>query len=113
MDDEKVGNIPGKYSLGGVGLGATYYFMPINIFISGSVGLSVLRVEIGSLIGIPLKFETEAGFGASLLAGKEWWLFDNWALGFAGQLIYSVVPSDAKDTHRSIVIGIVASLTYN
>ena len=61
------------------GIGLTRYFMPHNVFVSGTVG-------IGRMI-----LESDAGdatskWGPSLHAkvGKEWWVGKNWGLGVSG-----------------------------
>jgi hypothetical protein len=107
-DDTKVRDVPGKYTLAGVGAGMTYYFMPINIFLSASVGVTILKAEINIL-----RFESEPGVGASALVGKEWWLSDNWALGVAGQFIFSLIPDFQGEANRSFAGGLMLSITYN
>jgi hypothetical protein len=61
-----------------IGLGITYYFMPINIFVSGTLGIAkfILKNEANDL-----NASSESGFGLSLKAGKEWWVGANWGLG--------------------------------
>lgn len=61
----------------GFGAGVTYYMMPSNIFVSGSI----LAVKNSLEYGDNIEAEGEYGFGLLLSAGKEWWISDKWALG--------------------------------
>jgi hypothetical protein len=60
------------------GVGLTRYFMPQNIFISGSLGF-------GRMILTNKETDSEAtsrwGPSVHLKAGKEWWVGKNWGLG--------------------------------
>jgi hypothetical protein len=54
------------------GVGATYYFMPVNFYISPTVGL-----------GTGNKPDTETGLAVDLAVGREWWVGDAVGLGLA------------------------------
>lgn len=84
----------------GLGIGATYYFMPINIYVSAALGVGVYGiVEKEGSLDLPgeetvdqyleytdRKLELGAGGSAfNFMVGKEWWLSSNWALGLALQ----------------------------
>jgi len=69
------------------GGGVTYYFMPSNIYVSGSVGIGKLSIKGGGTYG-----ETDPGPVFDLTVGKEWWVSSSWALGVAGALGYHTVP---------------------
>ena len=61
-----------------LGGGICYYFMPSNIFVSGSVNLSYNTFATsGSTLN------TDAGYGATLSVGKEWWASEQWGVGLA------------------------------
>lgn len=64
------------------GGGVTYYFMPANIYISGSLGLGTLSLD-GDIGGIDASGETELGPAFDLTLGKEWWVGTSWGLGVA------------------------------
>ena len=82
------------YDFVALGLGADYYFMPINI----RTGLTV------SVTGIELEhldepnrsaIHSKAGFGLELDLAKEWWLGAEWALGVGATLSFmSVAPAN-------------------
>ncbi len=73
------------------GAGLTYYFMPTNIFVSGSVGLGIYSVEKNGTTG-----RTDPGIGVYVKAGKEWWTSAQWGLGFAVTFGYSSVKNTGK-----------------
>lgn len=60
----------------------TYYFMPANLYLTGSVGISWLEVtdEYNDYTS-----STDPGVGLNIDFGKEWWVSDNWGLGVAGR----------------------------
>jgi len=74
-----------------MGPGLTYYFMPSNIFVSGSVGLGSfsIKFENSGTTG-----NTKQGLGLQLKAGKEWWVSTDWALGISAGIAY--VSADDK-----------------
>lgn len=90
-----------------VGGGFTYYFMPGNFYVSGSLGLAYLSSSdyYGTTTG-----RSRLGFGVNALFGKEWLLGTKWNFGLAAQLLYSAVP-DGDGLWNNIGGGIVASFT--
>lgn len=62
----------------GLGGGLCYYFMPANIYLSGSVLASRNSMTFQSVTG-----ESEAGPSLLVAAGKEWWVGPRWGLGVA------------------------------
>lgn len=109
--DQEVTN-PGSawvYS-GGVGPGITYYFMPANVYVSGSAlaSLSVMALQ-GSTEG------SKIGFGLHFLAGKEWWTGEQWGLGLAAYYRYGSQKNDNLDfvTMSGSSYGLVFSATLN
>ncbi len=92
------------------GLGASYYIMPANIYVGGSVGASSL-----SLTTDKSTTDSGTGWGLTLNAGKEWWVSDNWGLGVAGQFLFSSVPDKGSSSANlnTAAFGIQFSATYN
>ena len=66
------GTINGDFSLSGVGAGLTYYFMPINIYPTGSLGLGRLSLDLGTISG-----DSDTGFSLEEAVGKEWFVSDH------------------------------------
>ncbi|NGM62056.1 hypothetical protein G5B30_09030 [Sphingobacterium sp. SGG-5] len=96
------------------GGGLTYYFMPSNLFISGSVGagnFSIVNQEND------YKASTERGLSFQLKAGKEWWVSRRWGLGAAityGKTSVNSKPSnDLQEILSSNRFGILFSATLN
>jgi hypothetical protein len=91
----------------GMGPEMTWYIMPQNIYLSGTVGFTKMTIQSGGSTG-----ETDWGFGARFGVGKEWWVSDHWGLGVAGQASLSSNP-DAGNTLRTWALGVAFSATYN
>ncbi|MBN1655899.1 MAG: hypothetical protein JXA30_19185 [Deltaproteobacteria bacterium] len=82
------------FFLFGIGVGATYYFMPFDFYLSGHIRLA------GALFYLPdapcstafwEKLEGFGGVGLSLAFGKEWFSSDNDAgigIGLQGNYVY-------------------------
>lgn len=91
------------------GGGITYYFMPINIYVSPSIGAAVGSIEEGNTT-----YETDTGFGLDLTLGKEWWVGDGWALGAAGAYSWhSVGEPNVDDKWSGSAFGVRFSATMN
>jgi hypothetical protein len=73
------GELDGSYSMSAYGGGVTYYLMPSNVYLSGSVGLGFLSIDtdLGDDTSDP-------GFAMDLSVAKEWWVGNSWGLGLAG-----------------------------
>lgn len=84
------GSISGTVTMSAVGGGVTYYIMPANFYLSGSVGLARLRFD-SNTSGVP-NGDSDSGFALDLTAGKEWWVGRNWGLGAAGDIMIHSVP---------------------
>lgn len=105
---------------GSVGVGVTYYIMPMNLYLCGSLGLAVASTEVRyTRLGLTFTdtWESQTGFGLNLMVGKEWWVSDNWGLGVAGQFIYANIPvkdkTGAEDSFSGGSLGVLFSATYN
>jgi hypothetical protein len=96
-----------------IGPAMTYYFMPINLYLTGAIGLSRLSVAYE-------REENEEewtrdyaqGIALNIDVGKEWWISNNWGFGLAGRLWYTRV-SAKSDVGRNFIGGAVLfSATY-
>lgn len=86
------------------GIGGTWYFMPQNIYLTGSLGFAALNLL--DVDGRDVS-DGDGGFGCGLDVGKEWWVSDNWGLGIAGRLHYvSVEPCSSTG------LGVLFSASY-
>lgn len=90
-----------------IGPGLSYYFMPINIYLSGTLLFARTRLEDEVSTA-----SSEYGVGAKLALGKEWWVSTNWGLGLAGSATFAQMP-DGADTVTSSSYGLMFSATYN
>ena len=73
-----VGEINGDVTATAFGAGLTYFFMPVNMYLSGSLCFGGLELDLGNFSG-----ETDDGLMADVTLGKEWWVGDKWGLGAA------------------------------
>ena len=97
-----------------IGGGITYYIMPVNIFLSGSLGIGdfTLVDTKGDINGT-----TERGVSMQLKVGKEWWVSRKWGLGVA--LTYGKTTltngtgSSLEEQLNSSNIGILFNATLN
>lgn len=83
-----LGKINGTLTAAGLGIGLTYWFMPVNMYLSGTIGSGGLELDVsGGLDG-----KSDRGLLLDLTLGKEWWVGDKWGLGLAGGLMYHSFP---------------------
>lgn len=66
---------------GGFGPGLAYY-LPANFYLSASMLLGRLKVEVPRAD----EFRSDIGLTGRFSLGKEWWVSRNWGLGLAGIL---------------------------
>ena len=88
--------LDGDVTAAGFGVGATWYFMPANVYVSGSVGIGSLEVDFGNAKG-----ETDNGPLLDLSVGKEWWVGDKWGLGVGAGVQYHRFPDGDVDENWS------------
>ena len=87
-------------SITDVGAGLTWYFMPSNIYICGSVTLSKDRIEFGSYSA-----STRNGAGACLSVGKEWWAGAEWGPLRRDRLLDARPARDRDRSQRAHRLG--------
>jgi hypothetical protein len=92
----------------GVGPELTWYVMPENIYLSGTVGFTKMTLEQGGNSG-----DTDWGIGARFSVGKEWWVSDHWGLGLVGHASLSSNEDPGGGTLRTWALGVAFSATYN
>jgi hypothetical protein len=100
-----------------LGGGATYYFMPINVYVSGVVGIVGITEERDGETSIDTGREG-TGFGSMLMLGKEWWVGPRaeWGLGAALRGVLATAPVRiAGDAGRiqGAHVAIAFSATFN
>jgi hypothetical protein len=104
------GEVDGTMSMAAVGGGVTYYFMPVNMYLSGSGGIAWLSSEGDDLESI----DSDPGFALDATLGKEWWVGNSWGLGIAGAVGYHSIPADGIDESFSgLTFGLRFSATLN
>jgi hypothetical protein len=97
-------------SLAAAGGGVTYYLMPANIYLSGSLGMGKLSFEDQD----GNTGDTDLGVALDMCIGKEWWVGNSWGLGVAGDLNYHSFPDGVVDgSWDGVSFGIRFSATLN
>lgn len=94
----------------GVGAGVAYWFVPIDVYVAGTLSLSQLSAQSnGEVLG-----ESDVGPGVSLTAGKEWWVGKDVGLGVGVQVFVGRQPEkDEEAAWSTRAFALVGSLTYN
>ncbi len=94
----------------GFGPELTYYFTPSNVYLSATLAVTRLSLEVNGT-----KADSNYGFGAQLGVGKEWWVSDHWGLGLVGRL--SLSSNEDQGTNAPTLstwgLGLAFSATYN
>ena len=97
------------------GVGMTYYVMPSNILISGTLGLG--KFTLTDTKDTKNNMTTQGGLSLQLKLGKEWWVSKNWGLGVG--LTYGTTkvtnestgnPTEELNSNR---FGILFNTTFN
>jgi hypothetical protein len=97
---------------GSLGVGATYYLMPHDFHIGGSVGIGSANVYLSDLSDEP-EGGTGAGIALRLVVGKEWWTGPQWGFGAAAHLLFMSLPDGDSSTLTLFSVGVSATATYN
>jgi hypothetical protein len=105
-EDRGVGE---NVELTGLGIGVTYYFMPVNIYLAGAVGIGqvVFVSDSGERAG------SDAGLSLHALVGKEWWVGVDWGIGVAGELVFVRAQDDYLGDVTGLGFGVLFTATYN
>jgi len=97
------------FSMSGFGGGVTYYFMPANVYISGSTCVARLTLTYENVSG-----STDYGPAPDVTVGKEWWVSDSWGLGLTSAFGYrSVSEKGLSENWSGPSFGVRFSATYN
>jgi len=97
----------------GAGPGVAYYFMPLNLYLSGTLLLQQVQLSDSNNSNGAVAL-SRRGLGCSFMVGKEWWVSDDWGVGIAAQLLLGTAKdrnSDANWTSKGAAIMFTS--TYN
>jgi len=109
IDGREVGELNADFTMSALGVGITYYLMPINIYLSPSIGFGVLSIDAGSVEG-----DSDAGLALDLSAGKEWWVGNSWGLGAAlGATYHSAPDGDIDENWSGWSFAVRFTATFN
>lgn len=96
-------------SLSGFGVGITHWVMPLNLYLSATLGLAKASIDVEGD-----EFEADWGLALRAMIGKEWWVGEEWGLGLMAELTWANVPVEVEEGSASFLgINFGLSLTYN
>ncbi len=91
------------------GLGLTYFFMPANISLSGTIGLG--RFTLNNSTNNSIVASTSSGLAIQLKLTKEWWISRRWLLGLGvTYTTTSATDNSGSNTEEDLSSGGVAFL---
>lgn len=88
-------------------LGTSYYFMPSNFFISGSLGLGTYEVTANIE-----ETTTEMRPGLIVKAGKDWWIAKSWDMGVSFEMGYLRVDQHTE-VRDEVLSGLALLASFN
>ncbi len=93
----------------GLGLGFTYYFMPVNVYLSVSIGpaFSHMRADAFNIKS------NEVGFGSEWSVAKEWWIGPELGFGLGGRVLVMQLPGSSDVGFNVFGVSLFTSLTFN
>ena len=110
INNDDQGELDGSLTMSAIGGGVTYYFMPTNLYLSGSLGLGQLELDIENVGDA----DTDWGLVFDATIGKEWWVSANWGLGLAGGFgFHSISEDNFDDNWSGVSLGLRFSATFN
>jgi hypothetical protein len=96
----------------GIGPELTYYFMPNNVYVSGTLALSRMTMNSNGRDA-----STDWGIGSRVSLGKEWWVSSHWGLGLSGHISYAANNDPTSNGNGNLMsswaVGAAFSATYN
>jgi hypothetical protein len=100
-----------------LGFGASYYFMPANVYLSGTVGPAMAVVSYDRQRYVETDRSRFTGIGGVLNLGKEWWVHRSWGVGMAAGLLYTYTAEwtdrDQSQKLHSLATMLSLTATYN
>lgn len=96
-------------SLSGLGVGLTHWVMPLNLYLSATLGLAKASIDVEGDA-----YEADWGFALRAMVGKEWWVADEWGLGVMAELTWANVPTEVEEGSASFLgFNVGMSVTFN
>lgn len=103
-----------------LGVGLTWWLMPANVYLAGSLGAARTSVQNAPArvadLEIPTDDTSDLGIGAHLAVGKLWWVDVRWGLGVSFSLALSTAGNDVAGagSNRHLVAPMLAlSATFH
>lgn len=108
VDDVSFATGSGNTVIFSGGFGASYYVMPLNLYVAQSIGIGQLDRQ-GTFSG---GGSTGQGLALRTTVGKEWWVSANWGIGATAFFSFMSLP-DSGTSLTVLSAGVGGSATYN
>jgi hypothetical protein len=106
-------------TLAGIGIGAAYCFMPVNVCLAATLGETSVT-PTGVLAMDRARKQSDSGGALKLGVTKEWWIGDDWGLGASVQYLQTAAMHDSEPyanlpntVWHASSFALLASITYN
>ena len=110
VNGASAGSLNGDVTMSAAGVGVTYWFMPTNLYLSGTLGFGELEFDLQGFSSADI----DLGLAFDATVGKEWWVSANWGLGLAGGIGLHSIPEDGvNDNWSGVSVGLRFSATFN
>jgi hypothetical protein len=107
LDGEEIAELDATLNISGLGVGLTYFIMPLNLYLSATLAVG------GAVFDPPTsELERANGLGINLLVGKEWWVGNDWGIGVAGHVFLMTLRDEVERPVQASAYGIAFSATY-
>ncbi len=108
LDGTYSGNFRDYFGHALLGLGVTYYFMPVNFFLSGTIGVGGFKFMTSDST-----YDSKRSLGLQLKVGKEWWVSKDWGLGVSLFLLTQEVKQSNNQNLKGGFLGLMFNTTFN
>jgi len=98
------------YRLLALGLGATWWLPPRNIYLTVGIGYARLSVQDDGQQAS--RDDTAIGFRLNTMVGREWYFYKDLSIGIGGQFTWSLAV-DRAATWNILGFGLVVTAAYN
>lgn len=102
-------------TLFGFGPGVAYYFVPVNVYLSGTLNFS--QVSFSHPSGYYYADDnTNWGAGGNFMVGKEWWVLPDLGIGLAGQFQVASMRDHPQGVSTRMTVktfSLLFSATFN
>jgi hypothetical protein len=117
LDDDEVRDVDvSLLTQSMIGVGVSYFIMPLNMYLGAAVGMGLLTTSYKRPGRLEVKYDSDVGFALDAEIGKEWWVADDWGVGAAARVSFADIPTgddEPRDAYfGAIFASLLLSVTY-